>query len=94
MKVCKSENPDGTLHGYLFECPGCDHAHVFDTRWTFVNGDVDRPTFIPSLLCRSRYGKEEADRVCHSYVTNGQIQFLPDCTHKLAGQTVDLPDWV
>ncbi|WEX16299.1 DUF6527 family protein [Pseudomonas sp. G11] len=36
----------------------------------------------------SRFGK-----VCHSFVTNGRIQFLGDCTHKLAGQTVDLPDW-
>jgi Family of unknown function (DUF6527) len=30
--------------------------------------------------------------VCHSFVTNGKIQFLTDCTHALAGQTVDLPD--
>ncbi len=30
---------------------------------------------------------------CHSYVTDGQIQFLTDCTHALAGQTVPLPDW-
>jgi hypothetical protein len=30
--------------------------------------------------------------VCHSYVTDGKIQFLSDCTHALAGQTVDLPD--
>lgn len=30
--------------------------------------------------------------VCHSFVTAGRIQFLGDCTHKLAGQTVDLPD--
>lgn len=29
---------------------------------------------------------------CHSYVTDGQIQFLSDCTHALAGQTVPLPD--
>jgi hypothetical protein len=29
---------------------------------------------------------------CHSFVTNGKIQFLADCTHKLAGQTVELPD--
>ncbi len=29
--------------------------------------------------------------VCHSYVTDGQIQFLGDCTHALAGQTVPLP---
>ena len=31
--------------------------------------------------------------VCHSYVTDGKIQFLSDCTHDLAGKTVDLPDW-
>lgn len=31
--------------------------------------------------------------VCHSFVTDGQIQFLNDCTHALAGQTVDLPDF-
>lgn len=29
--------------------------------------------------------------VCHSFVTDGQIQFLGDCTHSLAGQTVPLP---
>jgi len=31
--------------------------------------------------------------VCHSFVTDGRIQFLGDCTHALAGQTVDLPDF-
>lgn len=31
--------------------------------------------------------------VCHSFVTDGKIQFLDDCTHALAGQTVDLPDF-
>lgn len=30
---------------------------------------------------------------CHSFVTDGRIQFLADCTHALAGTTVDLPDW-
>ena len=29
---------------------------------------------------------------CHSYVKDGQIQFLNDCSHVLAGQTVDLPE--
>lgn len=33
------------------------------------------------------------DRCCHSFVTDGQIQFLSDCTHSLAGQTVPLPAW-
>lgn len=32
-------------------------------------------------------------RVCHSFVTDGRIKFLGDCTHALAGQTVDLPDF-
>lgn len=31
--------------------------------------------------------------VCHSFVTDGRIQFLGDCTHAMAGQTVDLPDF-
>lgn len=31
--------------------------------------------------------------VCHSFVTCGRIQFLNDCTHALAGQTVDLPEF-
>ncbi|RUV07937.1 ammonia monooxygenase [Mesorhizobium sp. M1A.F.Ca.IN.020.03.2.1] len=38
-------------------------------------------------------GKEPAPfkcSVCHSFVTDGQIQFLADCTHALAGQTVEL----
>ena len=30
---------------------------------------------------------------CHSYVTDGQIQFLGDCSHELAGKTVELPNW-
>lgn len=32
-------------------------------------------------------------RVCHSFVTDGRIQFLTDCTHALAGQTVPIPEW-
>jgi hypothetical protein len=31
--------------------------------------------------------------ICHSFVTDGRIQFLADSTHKLAGQTVDLPEF-
>lgn len=29
---------------------------------------------------------------CHSFIRGGRIQFLSDCTHALAGQTVDLPE--
>lgn len=29
---------------------------------------------------------------CHSFITDGKIQYLSDCFHELAGQTVDLPE--
>jgi Family of unknown function (DUF6527) len=29
-------------------------------------------------------------KVCHSFITDGKIQFLPDCTHELRGQTVPM----
>ena len=35
---------------------------------------------------------EPLPMVCHTFVTDGRIQFLGDCTHALAGQTVDLPN--
>lgn len=96
---------DGTI---LFFCPGCDTAHGIDPkRWEF-NGNLERPTFTPSVLVRfTLYGPEKlpfekydgpgvceaTPAVCHSFVTDGRIRFLGDCTHTLAGQTVDLPPW-
>lgn len=38
-------------------------------------------------------GKRYKCTRCHSFVRDGNIQFLDDCTHALAGQTVPLPDW-
>jgi len=72
--------------------------------WGF-NGNYDRPTFSPSVKVsgKRRITDEEYDRiiagekldipdmVCHSFVRDGQIQFLADSTHALAGQTVPLP---
>lgn len=39
-------------------------------------------------LLASKFGTR-----CHLYVVDGQIQFLADCTHELAGQTVPIPAW-
>lgn len=36
--------------------------------------------------------KGARDMVCHSFVTDGMIEFLGDCTHELAGKTVELED--
>lgn len=29
---------------------------------------------------------------CHTFIAGGMVQFLADCTHALAGQTLRLPD--
>jgi hypothetical protein len=64
-------------------------------RWTY-NGNADAPTFSPSILVTARWSTNDPtmkDDVCHSFVTDGRIQFLGDCTHKLAGETVNIPEW-
>lgn len=92
----------------MFRCPGCGDPHAVwvgygpGPRWGW-NYSGDAPTFTPSILVTwtepSDVPEEFYDtskdikRVCHSFVTDGRIQFLADCTHALAGQTVDLPDW-
>ena len=79
---------------YVFHCPGCGCGHPFevnapdDKGWTW-NGSMDKPTFTPSLLVN---GFDEKRR-CHSFVTDGKIQFLNDCFHSLREQTVEIPNW-
>lgn len=54
------------------------------------NGSVDLPTLSPSLL--SAGSDVSGDHLCHSFIRAGRVQFLSDCSHSLAGQTVDLLD--
>ncbi len=42
---------------------------------------------------RKPWPQTKVASVCHSFVTDGRIQFLGDSTHALAGKTVDLPDF-
>lgn len=30
--------------------------------------------------------------ICHSFIRDGKMEFLGDCTHKLSGQTVEIED--
>jgi len=68
-------------------CPGLFPYRIIPVHgshgWQW-NGDVERPTLSPSILTKNQMG------VCHSFVRDGQIQFLADCTHEYAGQTLDL----
>lgn len=87
-KVFADEHKDVGVTNYVFFCPGCECSHVLDKRWTF-NGDLVKPTFNPSLLCNPDHNESR----CHSFVRDGKIEFLSDSYHKLAGQTVEIPDW-
>lgn len=86
-----------------FRCPGCGEFHVLNTdaserpAWNF-NGNYDAPTFTPSILdwrdanpdAAEGFEKFRKPYRCHSFVTDGNIQFLGDCTHEFAGQTMPL----
>lgn len=75
---------------WLFFCPGYKEGHCIITpRWKF-DGNVENPTISPSIL--TGFPPEMSEHRCHSFIRNGQIQFLDDCHHELKGQTVDLPD--
>lgn len=83
-----------------FHCPGCESTHMVTVGvpngpfWVW-NEDMDLPTFTPSIRVSTYHYIDgvKHDILCHSYVTDGNIQFLTDCTHSLAGQTVPIPEW-
>ena len=89
-----------SLHSVCIEDPIGNHP-----AWVF-NQNLDAPTFHPSLLVtRGHYvsgtlqkgcSKCAEDRAgclrCHSFIVDGQWKFLDDCSHRLAGQTVPIPE--
>lgn len=103
MAKAKREVHDG-IEYILFECPGCKHLHSITTNGTLKwkwNGSLDTPTIEPSVLNWLEHRPDEDEeekryvdsRRCHLYVRDGRIQFLNDCGHALAGQTVDMLDY-
>ena len=86
---------------WWFWCGGCETHHRYVTKlgegetgpcWTF-DGNEASPTFSPSLLVNGRGRPEDlfphttAHR-CHLFLRAGMVQYLSDCTHHLAGQTI------
>lgn len=57
--------------------------------WTW-NGSVEKPTLKPSILTKGH--SNSGEHTCHSWVNEGKVQFLDDCTHEFVGQTVPLLD--
>jgi hypothetical protein len=86
-------------------CPACEELHDFAVEQPFTNGarwtvsglGFEAPTLSPSMnitVGPFPVGSEKpgAMEVCHYFLTNGKLLYLTDCTHRLAGQTVELPD--
>lgn len=88
MKVKPIGSSSEPPQHYSFLCPGCNERHIFNASWSY-NSDGNLPTVSPSILVT---GGPEPGYRCHSYIEAGRIRFLPDCSHELAGQTVDLPE--
>lgn len=97
-KVKGITDQQNQLTTYLFWCPGCGEPHPYRVArsageppevpvWEF-NGDVDHPTFRPSLLVDRGTAKQ-----CHLHVTEGVLEYCADSHHALAGQRVECPDW-
>jgi len=80
-----------------FFCPGCQKLHriiVYNTYpqenpnrvlWAW-NYNINHPTFTPS-----RHQVWDAT-CCHLKIQGAQIVYDVDCTHDLAGQTVEMVD--
>lgn len=95
MKCYESE---GLL---VFYCPACGQNH---TAWLQGRGWGDRPlwrwdgrTDCPTLTPSLRIETPDPDggpplHVCHFFIKAGQIIYLSDCTHRLAGLSVDMAD--
>jgi len=87
-----------------FWCPGCDNVHTViisgTGAWGF-NGSTVAPTLTPSVKvtwpanpnASDDFAEWRTERVCHSFVTDGKIQFLNDCTHRSAGMTLELSEF-
>lgn len=85
----------------VIRCPGCSSLHAIPIegpkRWDF-NGSLERPTIAPSLVLWTEDFTDPEDPSfhipgtrCHSFIRDGRIEFLGDCSHAMKNQTVDLP---
>ena len=83
-------------HNYVWwKCPGCGHKHGLPIKdashlgnsqasWEW-NGSVEKPTLTPSVNIVSDS--------CHFFIKEGNVEFCSDSKHKLAGRTVEIPEF-
>lgn len=58
---------------------------------------IKAPMWVPPVTTenyeqwkKEPWEQKQVETVCHSFVRDGMIQFLDDCSHELKGQTVPL----
>ena len=93
--MTKFEKVNKTKGQYSFWCSGCKCRHYIWTKnegydhpiWEF-NGDLNNPTVHPSVLVTYPVGG--VNNICHSFIRDGKIEYLSDCTHELAGKTIEM----
>lgn len=90
MKACKQGD------SILYDCPGCGFLHAINISpgngkpcWTW-NGSLESPTFSPSV--HVAWGHSSGKKVCHSFVRDGVVQLLSDCTQN-ADTSLAIPEW-
>lgn len=79
---------------YFFYCPACKHEHTFTvkadkTQWNF-NGNINNPSFSPSLLNKELDEEGKIKSICHLVITDNKIHYALDCTHELRGQIINI----
>lgn len=97
IKIIDNQNDLVTA---AFYCPGCNEEHNFKyysdknkyidpntDPWRF-NYDFNKPTITPSILVTCSHINQR----CHSYITDGVIKYLDDCSHFLKGTTIELSE--
>ena len=92
MEVVQDVAEDPTMK--TFWCPGCKTGHFFKVGPWHWDGDRSMPTVFPSISV-SYNGPDAGDpgapqAKCHFFVRAGVLEYLPDSTHALAGQSVPM----
>lgn len=80
-------------NGHVWEFDGNLEKPTFApsllVRWTMHEPPVTPENY--DQYKANPWEQTKVEKVCHSFIRSGQIQFLTDCTHELAGKTVDIP---
>lgn len=88
MAKIKVHPSDPTM--FMFWDIGLNEPNAFYIQpgrgWSW-NGDYEKPTVHPSVLLT------RPDVRSHLFIWEGQLRYCADCSHELAGKTVDMVDF-